>query len=227
MAGNGDELPILIAQSGPLNGKRWMLQGAIILGRDEQCDVVIPDRQVSRQHARITPTSGGILLEDLGSKNGTHCNGAPVDGNILLQDGDVVQIALAQQFIYLSSDATLPLEASFVDHSLTEPALPRRLRLDIRSRRVWIDEVEILPPLSASQFHLLEVLYENQGDVVSRDVLINSVWGDEVANGVSEQALDALVRRLRDRIAATDPTHSYINTIRGHGLRLENPPDEG
>lgn len=227
MAGNGDELPILIAQSGPLNGKRWMLQGAIILGRDEQCDVVIPDRQVSRQHARITPTSGGILLEDLGSKNGTHCNGAPVDGNILLQDGDVVQIALAQQFIYLSSDATLPLEASFVDHSLTEPALPRRLRLDIRSRRVWIDEVEILPPLSASQFHLLEVLYENQGDVVSRDVLINSVWGDEVANGVSEQALDALVRRLRDRIAAIDPTHSYINTIRGHGLRLENPPDEG
>jgi DNA-binding response OmpR family regulator len=150
-----------------------------------------------------------------------------VDGNILLQDGDVVQIALAQQFIYLSSDATLPLEASFVDHSLTEPALPRRLRLDIRSRRVWIDEVEILPPLSASQFHLLEVLYENQGDVVSRDVLINSVWGDEVANGVSEQALDALVRRLRDRIAAIDPTHSYINTIRGHGLRLENPPDEG
>jgi len=227
MAGNGDELPILIAQSGPLNGKRWMLQGAIILGRDEQCDVVIPDRQVSRQHARITPTSGGILLEDLGSKNGTHCNGAPVDGNILLQDGDVVQIALAQQFIYLSSDATLPLEASFVDHSLTEPALPCRLRLDIRSRRVWIDEVEILPPLSASQFHLLEVLYENQGDVVSRDVLINSVWGDEVANGVSEQALDALVRRLRDRIAAIDPTHSYINTIRGHGLRLENPPDEG
>jgi predicted component of type VI protein secretion system len=203
-----------------------MLQGAVILGRDELCDVVIPDRQVSRQHARISATPAGILLEDLDSKNGTHLNGAPVDGNALLQDGDIVQIALAQQFIYLSSDATLPLEVGLVEPAPLEPASPRRLRLDTRARRVWIEAVEILPPLSASQFHLLDVLYDNQGDVVSRDVLINAVWGDEVANGVSEQALDALVRRLRDRIAAIDPSHTYINTIRGHGLRLENPPEE-
>jgi DNA-binding response OmpR family regulator len=41
---------------------------------------------------------------------------------------------------------------------------------------------------------------------------------------VSEQALDALVRRLRDRLAEIDPIHNYIITVRGHGLRLENPP---
>jgi DNA-binding response OmpR family regulator len=50
------------------------------------------------------------------------------------------------------------------------------------------------------------------------------VWGDEDAADVSEQALDALVRRLRDRLAALDPTNNYIITVRGHGLRLENPP---
>ncbi len=41
---------------------------------------------------------------------------------------------------------------------------------------------------------------------------------------ISEQALDALVRRLRDRIAHVDSSHEYIVTVRGHGLRLENPP---
>jgi DNA-binding response OmpR family regulator len=49
------------------------------------------------------------------------------------------------------------------------------------------------------------------------------VWGEKQAYEVSEQALDALVRRLRERIASIDPTHTYIVTIRGHGLRLDNP----
>jgi DNA-binding winged helix-turn-helix (wHTH) protein len=42
--------------------------------------------------------------------------------------------------------------------------------------------------------------------------------------GVSDQALDALIRRLRDRLAALDPTHQFIDTVRGHGIRLDNPP---
>jgi DNA-binding response OmpR family regulator len=54
-------------------------------------------------------------------------------------------------------------------------------------------------------------------------MLIQAVWGEEDAVGVSEQALDALIRRLRDRLAAFDSEHNYIITVRGHGLRLENP----
>ena len=38
-----------------------------------------------------------------------------------------------------------------------------------------------------------------------------------------DQALDALIRRLRDRLAEADPGHEYVVTVRGHGLRLENP----
>ena len=49
------------------------------------------------------------------------------------------------------------------------------------------------------------------------------VWGEEQVYGVSEQALDALIRRLRDRLAAADPRHAYLVTVRGHGIRLENP----
>ena len=60
--------------------------------------------------------------------------------------------------------------------------------------------------------------------MVERQKLITNVWGDKEAVGVSDQALDALIRRLRDRLAAVDPTHSYIITMRGHGIRLDNPP---
>ena len=37
-------------------------------------------------------------------------------------------------------------------------------------------------------------------------------------------ALDALIRRLRDRLAALDPNQAYVDTVRGHGIRLDNPP---
>jgi DNA-binding response OmpR family regulator len=67
------------------------------------------------------------------------------------------------------------------------------------------------------------MLYEQTGKVVSREDLVTRVWGDEEAIGVSEQALDALIRRLRERLESMDPNYSYILTVRGHGLRLENP----
>ena len=96
--------------------------------------------------------------------------------------------------------------------------------MDQRSRRVWVDNQLIDPPLSALQFHVLRVLSENAGQVVDRHQLVSEAWGDEQAVGVSDQALDALLRRLRDRIAEIDPEHTYIHTLRGHGIRLENQP---
>jgi DNA-binding response OmpR family regulator len=173
---------------------------------------------VSRFHARLTPTPDGIQLEDLGSKNGTHRNGNLVIGKVDLQDGDTLQIALCQQFIYLTSDATMPLTEAGSGAG--------RLRLDLRSRRVWVNDNPLDPPLSALQFHVLRVLYERQGQVVSREQLVSASWGDDQAVGVSDQALDALLRRLRDRIAEIDPARAYIITVRGHGIKLDNPQVE-
>ena len=221
MATSGKELPILVAQVGPLNGQRWVVSEAVILGREGNCDIVIPDRRVSRRHAQVSLDDSGVRLEDLNSKNGTHYNGQNIRESIYLTDGDVFQIALAPQFIFISADATLPLE----DDDLAVFAQPSgKLHLEKRSRRVWIGDEEVLPPLSVAQFRLLEMLYERSGRVVPRQELIMEIWGEEEAIDVTNQALDALVRRLRDRLAAIDPTHPYIITIRGHGLRLDNPP---
>lgn len=216
------ETPVLIAQSGPLEGQRWNIDRDLLIGRDGDCDVIVitPDKQVSRRHARISLRNGEVQLTDLDSKNGTYLNSSRVAGSAELQDGDSIQIALAQQFVFLSSDATVPLDADGLESQLQ---VEKRLVLDKKARRVFVDGQELSPPLSVAQFTMLELLYEADGDVVTRYELIAAVWGKDQAYEVSNQALDALVRRLRDRLTEIQPDFNFIVTVRGHGLRLDNP----
>ena len=210
-----EDFPILVAQDGPLKGQRWSVSHTLMVGRDPTCEINVQDRQVSRFHARITPTPEGVTIEDLGSKNGTNHNGTELTAPVMLQDGDLLGIALAQQFLFLTSDATMPLAEN--------GSRSGRLLMDQKSRRVWVNQQQVTPPLSAQQFKLLWMLYEKQGQVIARTELVTVVWGEVQMAGVSDQALDALIRRLRDRLAALDPTHQYIDTVRGHGVRLDNP----
>ncbi len=215
-----EDAPLLVAQTGPLDGQRWVIKHILYIGREPTCDIVIPNRQVSRRHAVLIPTTNGVNVEDLDSKNGLHLNGNRIQESVSMQDGDTLQVALIQQFVFLSSDATLPLDSSTFDKLPQDNHL---LRLEKRSRRVWVGSREILPPLSVSQYTLLELLYEHQDRVVSRKELIINVWGEEQALMISDQALDALVRRLRERLRESQVDHAFIVTIRGHGLRLDNP----
>jgi pSer/pThr/pTyr-binding forkhead associated (FHA) protein len=69
---------------------------SLTLGRKD-CDVVLADDSVSRQHARIRRDGDDFVLEDLGSSNGTHVDGVPVL-SCVLRDGDTVQ--LGQNLFY-------------------------------------------------------------------------------------------------------------------------------
>jgi DNA-binding winged helix-turn-helix (wHTH) protein len=217
--------PVLVGQGGSLNGYRWSLSRQLIFGRTGSSDIVISNQQVSRKHARIYLSDHGPILEDLNSKNGTFHNGKPVTDPISLQDGDVIQIALAQEFIFLGQDATVPLSPDDFESSVL--SYFRRIRLEKDSHRTWILNQELDPPLSRLQYKFLSLLSDSAGRVISRTEVINHVWGAQEAIGVTDQALDALARRLRDRLAENDPHHEYIITVRGQGFRLENPPFTG
>lgn len=217
------DVPILIAQTGPLDGQRWPIELEAHIGRDPECTIIIPDRQVSRFHTRIFRKGNNVFLEDLASKNGTFLNGKQIMEPEKLQDGDFLQVALVQKFTFLSSDATMPLDQQFSE--IQQPAQKQsssRIKLDAKARRVWILNEEMQPPLSVPQFLLLKTLFDHQGEVVSRPNLVFAVWGSDRAVGVSEQALDALIRRLRERINLMDNSREYITTVRGHGIRLED-----
>ena len=209
--------PILVVQEGQLAGRRWRVDtDAITLGRGEECDIVLPDRQVSRVHARVSRADDGFYVEDMGSKNGTYVNGMPVRDRVKLQDGDEIQVALSVRLLFVGADATLPLTKEMIRVSLPG------LRLSKTQRRVWVGGKELDPPLSLAQYRLLELLYERKGKVVTRDDVIHAVWPESDESGITEQAIDALMRRLRERLAEADVDHEYILTIRGHGFRLED-----
>jgi len=213
------QVPVLVAQTGMLIGARWTIEKEVIyIGRSPDCDYVIDDRQVSRRHSVIRKTENGFEIEDLNSKNGTFVNGIAVKKSTILQDGDIIQVALAVKIMFLGTDATIPLSIS----DAARMGLGR-LRMDDQAYRVWIKDVEIDPPLSQPQFRLLFLLYRNPDRVVSREEVIEVVWPESKAEGVSEQAIDALIRRLRERIAEVDPNNNYVLTVRGHGFRLDNP----
>jgi hypothetical protein len=101
------------------------------------------------------------------------------------------------------------------------PVAPAVLRVDAETRRVYVKGEEVRPPLSNEQFRLLWYLYERAGKVVSREELVQHVWPDANTEGVSEEALDALVRRVRERIVQAGGERTYIVTLRGQGFRLE------
>ena len=128
-----------------------------------------------------------------------------------LQDGDEIQVALAEKLTFIGTEATLPLSLS----DASQMGLGN-LRMDAEAHRVWVQEKEVEPPLSPPQFRLLEILYKNYDRVVSRDEIASFVWPGTQGVGVSDQAIDALVRRLRDRLAEVDPSHTYVETVRGH-----------
>jgi len=211
-----EENAILLILEGDTARKNWELdKPTMLIGRGNDCDIVVNDRQVSRHHAQIVRDGDGYKLVDLNSKNGTFLNGQQLVGEThVLKDGDQVGIALSCRMVFVDADATAPLAV----FSEPRPAL----RMDRAAKRVWVAGQEINPPLSLAQYTLLELLFEHNGGVVSREEIVSRVWVDEAAEGVSEQAIDALARRLRERLAEIDPDTQYIITVRGHGFRLEH-----
>jgi len=75
------------------NGDRIKLgEKTITIGRVPDCTIILSDLNVSRRHAEIRPVGNGYVTVDLGSTNGTKVNGARLDGERLLRDGDVVSV---------------------------------------------------------------------------------------------------------------------------------------
>ena len=222
-----DEFPVIVWLDGSLSNPHWILDRAeTVIGREESCDIVIPVRQISRQHLRIIMEGGSAVVEDLRSKNGTWVNGYRLTGMRELEDGDEIRIAKDIRLRFVGSGATAPSTTRVLPDVIPSSAMTGlRMMLDPESREVRIKDEIIDPPLSLPQYRLLEILFASQGGVCSRNDVVDAVWPETLGEGVSEQAIDALVRRLRDRLAQVDSEHQYIVTVRGHGFRLDNPQD--
>jgi sigma-B regulation protein RsbU (phosphoserine phosphatase) len=99
--------------------------GTHVIGRSEQADLVIPDRSLSRQHARLTFQDGIWTIEDLGSRNGTLVNRQRIDRPTPLRPGDVVALG-ASTFTVRAGGEAAPAAGGagrgFGDHTMFRSA---------------------------------------------------------------------------------------------------------
>ncbi len=91
------------------------------------------------------------------------------------------------------------------------------VRMDIDARRCYVNGEEI--KLRKKEFALLRLLLENPGRVLTREVLIDRVWGNDYVGDT--KTLDVHIKRLRTLIEEDPKSPTHITTVRGVGYRYE------
>ena len=91
-------------------GTHQLAEGDNIIGRDPRSDVWLDAEGVSRRHAiiRVDSKNRRVKLEDLGSTNGTFVERAPVEGEVALSDGDLIQVGTVDLTVHLWPADQLP-----------------------------------------------------------------------------------------------------------------------
>ncbi len=176
------------------------------IGRAAECDVVLDDPRISRQHATITDDGQQYHVYDAGSLNGTFVNGRRVlaDTSTRLYAGDELRFA-DLRFRFLSGPA---------DQSHPPPA---RLRFDDVAAEIYVGTGRVA--LAPKEYALLRVLWRRAGQVCSKECLAQTVW-PEYEGIVSDASIESTVSRLRRKLAAAGGRRAWVQTVSRRGYRL-------
>jgi hypothetical protein len=89
-------VPALVITSGPQQGERAEVIAQLTIGREKQ-DLLLADPEVSRNHAVVRAVGSELVIEDVGSSNGTWVNGRRIGSPTKLVDGD--EIVVGQTYL--------------------------------------------------------------------------------------------------------------------------------
>jgi hypothetical protein len=93
--------------SGTTFGRNFALMGSMTIGRQSDCGIPIQAEEISRQHARLQVTAEGVMVEDLGSANGTWINDKRVHTGMLLP-GDELRLDTVRFLLLAPGAAHVP-----------------------------------------------------------------------------------------------------------------------
>jgi pSer/pThr/pTyr-binding forkhead associated (FHA) protein len=133
---------LVLVQGRPAGKTLDFPDGVYYFGRGEECHVRPNSEWVSRQHCMLRVEGDVISLRDLGSRNGTLVNGARVEGERVLADGDKLQLG---PLVFEVRLAPVPAPAA------GEAAEPTSLRETASNFMKSTDELPIFPPDHGSQ----------------------------------------------------------------------------
>lgn len=92
-----------------------------------------------------------------------------------------------------------------------------KLEVDRAAHRAWVDGQEV--GFTALELRLLTMLHDRRGRVLTRDLLLDEVWGSHV--DVTARNVDTHVKRVREKLGVAG---EYIETVRGVGYRFRAEP---
>jgi hypothetical protein len=189
-------------------GREHLLDGEVVtIGRAVENDIVVTSKRVSREHARVCREGWRAVLEDLDSTNGTYLNDERLLSPTELRDQDRVAIG---DVVLIFHDP---------DITFRDTVLPD-LEVDVAAAVVRVDRR--VASLSPKEFSLLVFLFENRGEVCSKDEIGEAVW-PEYLGEVYDYQVENLVRRLRSKLEVDPGDPQLLLTVRGRGYKLMSP----
>lgn len=88
------------------------------------------------------------------------------------------------------------------------------MAIDLNSGKVTVNNVEVM--LTLKEYDLLTYFMQNKGMVLSKEAILNRVWGYDYYG--DPRTVDTHIKRLRDKL---EDRSNYITTIRGRGYKFE------
>jgi pSer/pThr/pTyr-binding forkhead associated (FHA) protein len=212
------------------DGREYAIgDGPLVLGRDAECDVVVPGTDVSRRHAEIVPTPAGYRLVD-SSTNGTFVNGERVAGQRLLARGDVIRVGDEQFRFYADvAPAAAPARApgTALASLLVRSGGLKGQRLVVRTPVANIGRADyndlVIPDPSVSTAHAKLQRREGVWVLVDLDSTNGTFVDGERVKGEAALAPGAVVR-FGDVQAVFEPSDEGVAARAGGGTQILKTP---
>jgi len=199
--GTTEQAPFL---TDPTGREHSLTNEIVTIGRAVENGIVVTSKRVSREHACVRRDGWRVILEDMGSTNGTFLNEERVLTPVPLHDEDRIKIG----------DVIL----TFHDPDITFRDTPfPELEVDATAGVVRVDRRVV--SLAPKEFALLAYLYGRLGEVCSKDDIGRAVW-PEYHEGVYDYQIENLVRRLRAKLEPDAADPQLLITVRGLGYKL-------
>jgi DNA-binding winged helix-turn-helix (wHTH) protein len=133
---------------------------------------------------------------------------------------------LEKCFLCLNGKTTIPLFGEFIKHTIMNNISDKsneEIIFDENTNEIKMGKAVISNSLTASEFRLMKFLISQKDKVLEKEEIINSVWGEQKTTlGVTDQALDQLIFRLRKKIEENPNDPKHIQTIKGRGFKFAN-----
>ncbi|MEN9407996.1 MAG: hypothetical protein RLZZ455_1212 [Candidatus Parcubacteria bacterium] len=136
------------------------------------------------------------------------------------EDEKKTGIFLQNLQVLLNNYFTIPLFEEFVRYRL-EHGLDEKLSLQHETGEILMGEQSITTKFTSLEYKLLRLFLTNPGAIVEREQLIAAVWGDaKTTAGVTDQAIDQLIFRLRKKIEENPNEPTHLLTVKGRGFQF-------